>query len=74
VITRWGHGGGREPDAVRLLDAMRRKDARVPVVVFASGAHAAENRETALRMGALEYTSDWDTLFEVIDRRFGPPP
>ncbi len=74
VITRWGHDEGREPDAVRLLDAMRRKDARVPLVVFASGAHAAENRETALRMGALEYTSDWDTLFEVIDRRFGPPP
>ncbi len=74
VITRWGHHEGREPDAVRLLDAMRRKDLRAPVVVFASGDHAAENRETALRLGALEYTSDWETLFEVIDRRFGPPP
>jgi hypothetical protein len=53
---------------------MRRADRRAPVVVFSSGAFARENREVALRLGALEYTSHWETLFEVIDRRFGPPP
>jgi hypothetical protein len=42
----------------------------VPVVVFASGDHVDENREVALRLGALEYTFAWDTLFAVIDRRF----
>ena len=42
--------------------------------MFASGSHADENREVALRLGALEYTSSWEVLFEVIDRRFGPPP
>jgi len=35
---------------------------------------AEQNREVALRLGALEYTSDWESLFEVMDRRFGPPP
>lgn len=74
VITRSGHHDDRDSDAVRLLDAMRRKDLRAPVVVFASGAHAPDNRETALRLGALEYASEWETLFEIIDRRFGPPP
>jgi hypothetical protein len=74
VITRWGHHPKRPADAVVLLEGLRREDVRTPVVVFASGAHAVENREAALRLGALEYTSDWETLFEVIDRRFGPPP
>ena len=74
VITRWGHHPKSDPDAVVLLEAMRKMDARVPVVVFASGAFAEKNREHAFRLGALEYTSDWETLFEVIDRRFGPPP
>lgn len=42
----------------------------MPVVVFASGDHAEENREAALRLGALEYTFTWDGLYAVIDRRF----
>jgi hypothetical protein len=56
-----------------LLEQMRRRDLRVPVVVFASGDHADENREAAFRLGALEYTSRWDALFAVIDRRFSDP-
>lgn len=74
VITRWGHHPRAAPDAVVLLEKMRANDVRVPVVVFASGAFAGENRERALGLGALEYTSDWEALFEVIDRRFAPPP
>lgn len=73
VITRWGHHPHRAADATTVLDAMRKRDVRVPAVVFASGDHAYENREAALRLGALEYTSDWDTLFAVIDRRFSDP-
>jgi hypothetical protein len=53
---------------------MRQAHRRVPVVLFSSGDFAERNREVALRLGALEYTSQWETLFEVIDRRFGPPP
>lgn len=74
VITRWGHHPHRAPDAVVVLETVRSLGVAAPVVVFASGAFATENRERALSLGALEYTSDWETLFEVIDRRFGPPP
>lgn len=73
VITRWGHHPRRAADAAALLEMMRKHDVRVPAVVFASGDHAGDNREAALRLGALEYTSDWDTLFAVIDRRFSGP-
>jgi CheY-like chemotaxis protein len=74
VITRWNHRPGGSSDGMRLLDGMRARGLTAPVVVFASGDHAEENREEALRRGALEYTFHWDTLCEVIDRRFGPPP
>lgn len=74
VISRWGHHPKRPADAVVLLEGMRKGDHRAPVVIFSSGDHARENREVALGLGALEYTSQWETLFEVIDRRFGPPP
>jgi CheY-like chemotaxis protein len=70
VITRWGHHPRRAADGRALLEQLRARDLRVPVVVFASGDHVDENREVALRLGALEYTFAWDTLFAVIDRRF----
>ena len=70
VITRWGHHPQRPADGATLLEQMRQRDVRVPVVVFASGDHAEENREAALRLGALEYTFTWDALYAVIDRRF----
>jgi CheY-like chemotaxis protein len=70
VITRWGHHPRRAADGASLLQQMRLRDVRVPVVVFASGDHVEENRESALRLGALEYTFEWDALYAVIDRRF----
>lgn len=70
VITRWGHHPHGPADGETLLHEMRHGDVRVPVVVFASGDHAEENREVALRLGALEYTFEWDALYAVIDRRF----
>jgi CheY-like chemotaxis protein len=74
VLSRWGHTPGGVPDAVTLLERMRRQDVRAPLIIFAWRQHAAENRERALRLGALEYVSTWETLFQLIDRRFGPPP
>ena len=74
VITRWGHHRDAPADALVLLEAMRSGDRRAPVVIFASGNHAEENRERALRLGALEYTAGWETLYRVLDSRFGGPP
>ena len=74
VISRWGHQPHGPADAIRLLEGMRQNDRRAPVVIFSSGDFAERNRETALRLGALEYTFHWEDLFEVIARRFGPPP
>ena len=73
VITRWGFHPRRPADGESLLTHIRQHDIRVPVVVFASGHHAEENRDAAMRLGALEYTSHWDALFAVIDRRFSTP-
>jgi hypothetical protein len=70
VISRWGHHPNRKSDAETLLEGMRKEDLRAPVVIFASRAGIALNREAALKLGVLEYTASWDRLFEVIDRRF----
>jgi CheY-like chemotaxis protein len=74
VLSRWGNGAGGPADAVRLLEGMRQRDLRAPVIVFASGEFATTNREIAINLGALEYTWKWETLFREIDRRFAGPP
>ena len=78
VITRWGHdqavdGDGRPISlAEQLITEMRRRDLRVPVIVFASSAFADENKRTALRLGALDYTFSWEGLFRTIEQVFQP--
>jgi CheY-like chemotaxis protein len=74
ILSRWGHHPDGPSDACRLLEGMHARGQHVPTIIFASGHSAAENREAALRLGALEYTSSWEALFEVLDRRFGGPP
>lgn len=68
VITQWGHREGHEPTASRLLRAMRRAELMAPVIVYASGDHAADNRREALRLGAFEYTSERPSLFREIEQ------
>jgi len=74
VITQWGHQGacddsGSElPVAERLLLDMRHQDLFAPVIVFASGAHADQNRQRALALGAQGYVSNWADLFRQIER------
>lgn len=74
VLSRWGHQTAGSSDAAQLLEGMRRRDLRAPVIIFASGDFAEQNRELALTLGALEYTSSWQALFQAIDRRFSGPP
>lgn len=77
LITHWGHqeaespGGGRYAVAERVLGEIRRRDLRVPVLVFASGGFAAENRSAALRLGSQGYACEWGHLFREIERVFG---
>ena len=76
VITHWGHGGevdrgGRRcAVAERLLSEIRHQDVRVPVIVFASGDRANENRVAALKLGALAFVFRWETLFREVARVF----
>ena len=58
VLTHWGHANATDKAgqpcsvAEQLLVEMRAQDLRAPVIVFASGGHAEENRRTALNLGA----------------------
>ena len=74
VITRWGHGEGPDKLAVgeHLLREIRRRDLRAPVVVFASGDHADENKRTAMGLGATSFEHGWQSLFREIERIFTP--
>jgi len=82
IITRWGHGLQRRPDgtpcadAEVLLDRVAERRARgramPPVIVFATGAYADENKPASLRAGALAYTSTWETLFQAMDAALAP--
>jgi hypothetical protein len=74
AITHWGHELARSADgqpcgvAERLLTEIRRRDVRVPVIVFASGAHGVENKRAAVGLGATAYTATWSALFQEIER------
>ncbi len=74
VVTRWGHGLG--PDggstAEHVLGEVRRRDLRVPVVVFASGDHADDNKRSAMGLGATSFEFTWEGLFQEIERIFRP--
>ena len=45
---------------------------QAPVVVFASGAHADENKREAMALGAASYEFTWEGLFQEIERIFTP--
>jgi hypothetical protein len=78
VITQWGHGlesdeiGKSCASAECLLAQMRKRDLRVPVIVFASGEHADENKAAALALGTSAFTFDWEGLFRRIADVFEP--
>lgn len=74
VLSHWGHGAGPDglPNGAVLLRAASERRAAgrpaPPVVVFAGAGHEAENRSVALRLGAIDFTSEWPRLMAVIER------
>ena len=71
IITNFGYRGAGDSGAFDVLDAVRDWPERPPVIVFASGRHAPDNRLACLRRGAWEYAYEWPELFECIERLFG---
>ncbi len=65
VITHWGHSPAGS-NAERLLAQLRAQDHWAPVIVFASGDHAEDNKRSALRAGAHAYCFRWSSLFRRI--------
>lgn len=74
VVTRWGHGSGPDgqSSAEHLLGQIRARNLPAPVIVFASGEHADENKVRAMRLGATSYESTWEGLFQEIARVLRP--
>ena len=73
VITHWGEAAALTPGgeacsaAVGLLGAIRYRDLRCPVIVFASAANADERKFAVLRMGALAYCYSFGDLYKRIE-------
>ncbi len=68
VITHFGHRGGDDVRAFRVLEALRGWPTRPPVIVFASpGDHSAANRRACLHRGAWEYATQWSELNRLIE-------
>ena len=75
VVTHWGHGLGstsEESAAEHLLRSMRSDELEAPVIIFAGGDHADDNKDAVTRLGAYGYAYRWPALFEQIDRLFTP--
>lgn len=70
VITHWGGGG--PPNGQRLLQQMRARDLRCPVIVFSSDYDADRRKSVALGLGATAYCFRWESLFREIHRVFEP--
>ena len=76
VITHWGAPAsgslGRRGTAVTLLEEMRARDLRAPVIVFAAETDAEARRRTALGLGAQDYCFRFESLYAAIERVLGP--
>ncbi len=74
VVTRWGHGRapGGGSTAEHVLGEVRRRNLHAPVLVFASGDHADENKRTAMGLGATSSEFTWEGLFQEVERIFRP--
>ncbi len=78
VLTHWGEGqaifrnGASCAVAERFLEELRASRHRVPTIVFAARRGADLRKPRALAAGALTYVHEWATLFEEIERVFGP--
>lgn len=75
VITHWGEprAPGARPVAVKLLEEMRRRDLRAPVMVFSKADDTGTRRRTAMCLGALGYFDRFEDLFQEMERVFASP-
>ena len=78
AITHWGDSAAQTPDgascpaAVGLLTAMRSRDLRCPVIVFAGPGNADERKRTALGLGALAYCFTFGGLYRTVEDALSP--
>jgi CheY-like chemotaxis protein len=70
VITHWGEPKSprARPCAVALLETIRRRDLRCPVVVFGFEEDVAERQGRATALGAYGYFHRFETLFQEMER------
>jgi hypothetical protein len=69
VISYWG-GSLQSSEGLTLLQEMRRRDLRSPIVIFAGKSDADERKRLALSLGALHYCVNFETLFMKIEEIF----
>lgn len=69
IITHhgWRQGGSIARD---VLEARNASTWRAPVIVFAKGDYADQNRSDLRSLGALDYVYRWDDLFRVVAEVF----
>lgn len=72
VVADWAPGADGLPVAESLLATMRREDLRAPVVVLSQQPVTAEERLTALSLGASEVAEGWGELFRELARIYAP--
>jgi CheY-like chemotaxis protein len=77
LITHWGSNpvgspDARDPTAIRVLEALRQQDIRVPAVVFASDIDIEARKVEALSLGAADYCFTFGALFSRLESIFAP--
>jgi hypothetical protein len=70
VVSCWGHHEPGGPLATQLLAYIRSSDVRVPLMVFASGDHADENKPATLAAGGIGYYHTWDGVIRGFEHVF----
>lgn len=73
VLTHWGEGdaGPGKSNAEALLEGIRAKNVKVPVIVYSRAELAATRRPVAIALGAQAYTAKHRELFAAIVRTLG---
>ena len=78
AITHWGDGAAQAPDGAScpaaggLRTAMRSRDLRCPVIVFAGPDNADERKFSALELGGLAYCFSFGRLYRTVEDALSP--
>lgn len=74
VVTHFGYTPAGASNAEKLIEHIRERGIRVPVIVFTSRSNRSTNRPRMLRLGAFAYEHEWGALFERIEDLFSDGP